>query len=44
MVNTVDTEEKLYDASSAFRERSIKGILHSGTLVKDKRSRNRKTL
>jgi len=41
MVNTVNTEMKLYDASSAFRERSIKGILHSGTLVKDKRSRNR---
>ena len=44
MVNTVDTGAKLYDASSAFRERSIVGILHSGTLVKDKKSRNRKAL
>ena len=44
MVNTVDTDAKLYDASSAFRERSIKGILHSGTLVKDKRSKNRKAI
>ena len=44
MVNEVDTEAELYDASSAFRERSIKGVLHSGTVVKDKRSKNRKAL
>ena len=44
MVNTVDTDAKLYDASKPFRDRAMKGILHSGTPVKDPRSRNRKAL
>ncbi|MDP6115827.1 MAG: carbon-nitrogen hydrolase family protein [Planctomycetota bacterium] len=41
MVNTVDTIEKLYDASSPWRERSMKGHLNSGKTVKDARSRDR---
>lgn len=41
IVNTVDTTKKLYDASAPYRERSMSGTLHSGTLVKDKRSRDR---
>jgi len=44
LINKIDTKEKLYDASSAWRDRCMKGILHSGTLVKDPRSSNRKSL
>ena len=43
-VNTVDTRRKLYDASKAWRDRAMRGMLHSGTLVRDPRSRNRRTL
>lgn len=42
MVNTVDTQRKLYDASAAHRDRAMRGILHSGELVRDPRSRNRR--
>lgn len=44
LVNTIDTRQKLYDASGAWRDRCMRGILHSGTLVSDPRSRNRRTL
>lgn len=44
LVNTIDTNQKLYDASAAWRDRCMKGIFHSGTLIRDPRSRNRKTL
>jgi len=44
MVNVVNTHLKLYDASGAYRERAMKGILHSGQLVSDARSRDRKSL
>ena len=44
MVNEVNTNEDYYDASSPYRERAMKGILNSGRLVKDSRSRNRKSL
>jgi len=44
MVNTVDFAKKYYDASAAFRDRAIRGVLHSGRLVKDPRSRNRACL
>ena len=43
LVNTVDTKQKLYDPSGAWRDRCMRGILHSGTLVKDPRSQNRKS-
>ncbi len=38
LVWTVDTRAKLYDASADWRERAMKGVLHSGTTVKDPRS------
>lgn len=44
LVNTIDTKQKLYDASGSWRARCMQGIMHSGTLVKDPRSRNRKSL
>jgi len=44
LITTVDTESKLYDASEAWRDRALKGIYHSGTMVCDRRSRARKVL
>ena len=44
LINTIDTKAKLYDASAAWRDRCMRGVLHSGTLVRDPRSRNRKVL
>ncbi len=44
LINTIDTNERLFDASVAWRDRCMRGIYHSGTLVRDKRSRNRKSL
>lgn len=43
MVNRIDTQKKYYDASRAFRQQSIAGTLHSGELIQDKRSANRKS-
>ena len=42
MVHTVTTRRKFYDASRAWRGRAMRGVLHSGRLVSDPRSRNRK--
>ncbi len=44
MVNTLDTTRTYYDASRAFRPRAIRGVLHSGTLVRDPRQRDRTRL
>lgn len=44
LVSTVDTKAKLYDASAAWRDRAMNGIYHSGTLVRDKRSKARTSL
>lgn len=44
MVNEVNTNEQLYDASAPYRERAMKGVLHSGRSVSDPRSRNRQEL
>jgi len=44
MINTVDTDKDYYDPSKPYRNRAMRGILHSGTLVKDPRSRNRTSL
>jgi len=41
MVNTVDTRRELYDASAPYRDRAMRGVLHSGRLVNDRRSRDR---
>ena len=40
LVNEVDTTRRFYDAPSPWRDRVLKGILHSGELVQDKRSRS----
>lgn len=42
MVNTIDTGASLRDASIAFRRDAMAGKLHSGSLVRDARSRNRR--
>lgn len=37
LVSTVDTRQRLYDSTAAWRERAMTGILHSGTVVSDSR-------
>lgn len=44
LINTINTDKKMYDASYAWRDRCMRGIFHSGTLIHDKRSRARKML
>ena len=44
LINTIDTKAKLFDASVAWRDRCMTGVLHSGTLVKDPRSKDRTAL
>ena len=44
LINTIDTNERLYDASKAWRDRCLRGGFNSGKLVKDPRSSNRKEL
>ncbi len=41
LVSEVDTDEEIYDSTVAWRDRTMNGILHSGTLVRDKRSEER---
>jgi len=41
LVSTIDPRKKFYDASEAWRGRAMKGVYHSGTLVRDKRSADR---
>lgn len=40
--STVDTDEELYHSTAAWRERALTGVLHSGTLIEDPRSSDRK--
>jgi predicted amidohydrolase len=40
LISTVDTALKFTDPAKPWRERAIKGIMHSGTLVQDPRSSN----
>ena len=44
LISTVDTGEKLYDSTAAWRDRAMRGVLHSGRLVRDSRSRARTRL
>lgn len=44
LISTVDTERALYDSTRAWRGRALRGVLHSGDLVRDPRSRDRRTL
>ena len=44
LISTIDTKQKFYDAPGIWRDRAIKGIYHSGNLVKDPRSKNKKII
>jgi len=44
LVSKVDTGEEIYDSTVAWRDRAIDGVLHSGTLVRDRRSDDRTRL
>lgn len=42
LVTEIDTKAKFFDASEHWRDRAIRGVYHSGTLVRDTRSSRRK--
>jgi predicted amidohydrolase len=44
LISTVDTTEPLYDSTSAWRGRAMRGVMHSGRTVRDPRSENRTEL
>lgn len=44
LISTVNTREKLYDSTVAWRDRAMRCIFHSGELVTDRRSEDRKRL
>lgn len=44
LITTVGPDAGLYDSTVAWRDRAIRGVLHSGALVKDPRSRARCSL
>ncbi len=44
LVSTIDTDEQWYDSTAAWRDRAMRGVFHSGTLVKDRRSEERTEL
>jgi len=43
-MSTVDTTARLYDGTADWRDRAMRGVLHSGTLVRDQRSAERTRL
>jgi predicted amidohydrolase len=42
LISTVDTKARLYDSTVDWRGRAMRGVFHSGKLVRDRRSDNRK--
>jgi predicted amidohydrolase len=44
LLSTVDLREPVYDSTAAWRGRAMRGVLHSGRLVNDPRSRARKRI
>lgn len=44
LISSVDTDESYYDSTAAWRDRAMSGVLHSGTIVNDQRSEERKRL
>ena len=44
LISQVDTRQKLYDSTRHWRGRAMKGVLHSGRLVRDPRSADRTSL
>jgi predicted amidohydrolase len=41
LMSTVDPKRPLYDSTRAWRDRAMRGVLHSGRTVRDPRSENR---
>lgn len=44
MVHSIDTTKKFYDASGTFRQTAIRGVLHSGKLLTDRRQEDTRSL
>jgi hypothetical protein len=44
LISTVDTKADLYDSTVVWRENAMRGVFHSGVLVRDKRSTERRKL
>ena len=44
LISTVNTRQKLYDSTVAWRGRAMRGVYYSGKLIKDKRSDDRQLL
>ncbi len=42
LITTIDPAEQFYDSTKPWRARAMDGVLHSGTLVDDPRSRDRR--
>ena len=41
LLSIIDTQKRFYAAAEAWRGRAMKGVYHSGTLVRDQRSADR---
>jgi predicted amidohydrolase len=44
LISIVDTERQFYDSTASWRKNAMNGIFHSGTIVQDERSQERKKL
>jgi predicted amidohydrolase len=44
LLSTLDTGQRIYDSTVAWRDRAMRGVLHSGRLVRDARSESRTQL
>lgn len=44
VVETIDTTRQFYDASRSYRDRAMRGILHSGKLISDPRQADHRSL
>jgi predicted amidohydrolase len=43
LISTVDTKQRLYESTRDWRERALRGVLHSGRRVRDPRSQARRS-
>jgi len=44
LMSTVDTRQRLYDCTAGWRDRAMRGVFHSGVVVRDQRTRARTQL
>jgi predicted amidohydrolase len=44
LLTRIDPREPIYDSTVAWRARAMRGVLHSGTVVRDPRSRSRRRI